>query len=97
MKKKAFLVTVALLLLSACSDNSISYPSPEGKAKPYVLKEGCKFTIVAELSRASTTSPKVTGAEGVTASASISLGDKSITVSNCMVADNSHSLPIYEQ
>ena len=97
MKNKALLMTAAALVLSACSDSSITYPSPEGKAKPYVLKEDCKFTIVEELGSASTTSPRVTGSEGVTASASISLGEKSITVSNCAVTENSHFLPIYER
>jgi hypothetical protein len=33
---------------------------------------------------------------GATASVSISLGAKSITVSDCAVTQNSHSLPIYE-
>ena len=86
----------SIIWLSGCSDNSTSYASPEGKSVPYILKEGCKFTIVEELSKASVSSPTLTGIEGATASASISLGDKSITVSNCMIADNSHSLPIYE-
>ena len=84
------------ILLPGCSDNSLSYPSPEGKSIPYILKEGCKFTIVEELSKAGVTSPTVTGMDGATASASVSLGDKSITVSNCTVAENSHSLPVYE-
>ena len=96
MKIVTLLIMPSIIWLSGCSDNSTSYPSPEGQPVPYILKEGCKFTIVEELSKASVSSPTVTGMEGATASASISLGDKSITVSNCAVADNSHSLPIYE-
>jgi len=63
---------------------------------PYVLKEKCKFTIVEELSKASVTSPEVTGVIGVSASVGVSLGDKSIMVANCEVIENSHSLPIFE-
>lgn len=96
VKIAVLLMAVSIMLFSGCSENSQSYPSPEGKSIPYILKEGCKFTIVEELSKASVSSPTVTGLEGATASASISLGDKSITVSNCAVEENSHSLPIYE-
>ncbi len=97
MIKIVLLMTAVVVLMSGCSDSSSAYPSPEGKVKPYVLKEGCKFTIVEELSKTSITSPVATGMPGATASASISLGDKSITVANCTVAENSHSLPIYER
>ena len=96
LKIVALLMVPSIIWLSGCSDNSLSYPSPEGESVPYILKDGCKFTIVEELSKASVSSPTVTGMEGATASASISLGGKSITVSNCEVAENSHSLPIYE-
>ena len=96
MKLTLFLTLPSIILLTGCFDNSLKYPSPEGKPLPYVLKEDCKFTIVEEYSKASITSPTVKGLEGASASASISLGDKSITVSNCAVAENSHSLPIYE-
>ena len=96
MKKTVFLIILPIILLSGCSDNSSSYPSPEGKSIPYILKEGCKFTIVEEFSKASVTSPTVTGMDGATATASISLGDKSVTISDCTVIENSHSLPIYE-
>ncbi len=97
MNRKVLLIPAAILLLPGCFDNSSRYPSPEGKATPYILKEGCKFTIVEELSKASITSPTATGMPGATASASISLGDKSVTVANCTIAENSHSLPVYER
>ena len=84
------------LSLPGCSGESPGFQSAEGKPTPYVLKEDCKFTIVEELSRAGITSPEVTGMPGATGSASISLGEKSITVSDCTVIANSHSLPIYE-
>ena len=96
MKIPVFLIVLPIITLSGCSDNGPGYPSPEGKSIPYILKEGCKFTIVEELSKASVTSPTVTGMDGATATASISLGDKSVTVSDCTVTENSHSLPIYE-
>ena len=84
-------------LLAACSEDPGGFPSPEGKTTPYILKESCTFSIVEELSRASISSPEVSGMPGATGSASISLGDKSISVSDCRVTANSHSLPIYEQ
>lgn len=84
-------------LLTACSEDPGGFPSAEGKATPYILKEGCTFSIVEQLSRASISSPEVSGMPGATGSASISLGNKSITVSDCRVTANSHSLPIYEQ
>ena len=84
-------------LLAACSQDPGGFPSAEGKTTPYILKEGCTFSIVEELSRASISSPEVSGMPGATGSASISLGNKSITVSDCRVTANSHSLPIYEQ
>lgn len=83
-------------LLSACSAQSPGFESAEGKPTPYILKEDCRFTIVEALSSAGVTSPVVTGMEGATGSASVSLGAKSITVSDCAVTQNSHSLPIYE-
>lgn len=90
------LLTLVGFLLAACSDESSGFPSADGKPTPYILKEDCKFTIVEELSRAGITSPEVKGMPGATGSASISLGSKSITVSDCKVTANSHSLPIYE-
>ena len=84
-------------LLAACSGDPDGFPSAAGKAPPYILKEGCTFSIVEQLSRASISSPEVSGMPGATGSASISLGAKSITVSDCQVTANSHSLPIYEE
>ena len=90
------LITALIVALAGCSEEPSRFASAEGKATPYILKEGCRFTIVEELSRASVTSPEVTGMAGATASVSISLGAKSITVSDCAVTQNSHSLAIYE-
>lgn len=90
----AFLASLGVAL-SGCLAESPDYLSAEGKPTPYILKEDCRFTIVEELSRAGITSPEVTGLPGATGSASISLGGKSITVSDCRVTANSHSLPIY--
>lgn len=92
----ALLVAATALGMLGCSAQTSGYPSSEGKPTPYVMKQDCTFSIVEQLSRASVTSPTVTGMPGATASMSISLGDKSITVSDCMVIANSHSLPIYE-
>jgi len=90
------LMAVIGALLSGCSAQSPGFETAEGKPTPYILKEDCRFTIVEELSKAGVTSPKVEGMEGATASMSISLGAKSITVSDCAVTQNSHALPIYE-
>ena len=90
------LITVIGTLLGGCSAQSPEFETAEGKPTPYILKEGCRFTIVEELSRAGVTSPVVKGMEGATGSISVSLGAKSITVSDCAITQNSHSLPIYE-
>ena len=81
--------------LTGCSGESTGFPSAQGKSTPYILKEDCTFAIVEELSRAGITSPEITGASDVSATMSITLGDKSITVADCRVTENSHSLPIY--
>ncbi len=81
------------ILIGGCSDK---YPSSEGKTPPYILKTECKFAIVEELSRSSISSPKAKGLPDTWVSASISLGDASITVSNCEVIENTEHLPIYE-
>ena len=85
------------ILLAGCSNEAEKYPSPEGKAYPYILKEGCQFSIVNEYSRATIASPEVEGLPGSSASAGISLGDLSVTVSNCKVVENLHGLSIYEE
>lgn len=90
------LITAVIVALAGCSEEASHFASAEGKATPFILKEDCRFTIVEELSKAGVTSPKATGMAGATASMSISLGAKSITVSDCEVTQNSHSLPIYE-
>ncbi len=88
---------VLVILFHGCSTEGSKYPSPEGEEYPYILKEDCTFTIVEELSRASISSPKVSGLPGSSASGSVSLGDHSITVSDCMVIENPGYLPIYEK
>jgi len=90
------LLAASSLTLAACSDDSSQYPTSEGKPTPYILKEGCRFTIVEEYSRSGVTSPEVSGVPGSTASASISLDEMSITVSDCRLIENSHALPVYE-
>ena len=89
-----FIVTT--VSVAGCSDGSQSYPKSEGKSPPYILKEGCKFKIVDELGSASITSAKATGVDDSEVSASISFNDMSISVSDCKVINNSHSLQIYE-
>lgn len=96
MKAKILLTTLMVTFLFGCSNEGPSYPSAEGKPYPYIHKTGCEFSIVEERSKASISSPKVEGMPGATASATITLGEMSITVSNCMVEDNPHGLPIYE-
>jgi hypothetical protein len=96
MKIAVFVIANLLMLLSGCTDNAVSYPSAQGKPKPYILKQACTFSIVQEYSSASVDSPTVSGIPGATASSSVSLGDISISVANCMLVDNPHDLPIYE-
>ena len=92
----ALLLAVSLgTWLTGCSGETPGFLSAQGKSTPYILKEDCTFTIVEELSRAGITSPEITGASDVTATMSISLGEKSITVADCRITENSHSLPIY--
>jgi hypothetical protein len=95
-KLTVVLLAIAAAALCGCSAQSPGFESAEGKPTPYILKDGCRFTIVEELSRAGITSPEVTGMDGARASLSITLGAKSITLSDCTVTQNSHSLPIYE-
>ena len=95
MIKTTTLIIFVAVLSAGCSDQP-SYSSSEGKSVPYILKEGCKFTIVEELSKASMTSPTVTGVDSSTVTMEISLGNKSVTLSDCLVVKNSHNLPIYE-
>ena len=90
-----FLATITVFI-SGCSDDSSSYPSSEGKVPPYILKTGCTFAIVEELRRNSIGSPKATGVPDTWVSASISLGDYSITVSNCEIVENTGPLSIFE-
>ncbi|MCP3902771.1 MAG: hypothetical protein GY715_03965 [Planctomycetes bacterium] len=84
----------AMPVLSGCADST--YASPEGKSPPYILKEGCTFSIIGENGRAGVGSPKVTGMAAENASASTSFGEYSITVSNCTLIENSHDLPVFE-
>jgi len=91
-----FAATAALFLVPGCGGGRSSYASAEGASPPYVLKEGCKFSIIGENGRSSIDSMKVTGAPEEAFSMSISLGDYSITVSNCTIVGNSHGLPVYE-
>ena len=96
MFKRIIFIILNTVLIAGCSDDSSSYVSSEGKSLPYILKENCKFTIVGELGKSSATSPKATGVEDSAVSLSISFNDMSITVSDCKIVGNSHSLPIYE-
>ncbi len=94
---RKFILMSALLLLAGCSGETDEYPSAENATPPYILKEGCKFTIISDQGSAGVTSPQVGGAAGVSASMSVSLGEMSIAVSDCRVVENSHNLTIYQQ
>lgn len=90
------LLTFSSIMISACSSDTPDYPSAEGKPYPYILKEGCSYSIVEELSRSTIDSPRASGMPDSAVSATISLGDMSITVSDCKVIANPYNLPIYE-
>ena len=94
--KKTILLTV-FMGLAGCSGESREYPAAEDATVPYILKQGCKFTIISEQGSAGVSSPELSGAPGVSASMSVSLGEMSIAVSDCRVVENSHGLAIYEQ
>ncbi len=91
-----YLLVTGIFSLTGCSDDTPKYPSSEGKSYPYILKTGCEFAIVEKLSRSSIDSPRATGMPDSWVTASISLSDHSISVSNCEVVDNPSGLPIYE-
>ena len=94
---RSALVLLALVgTLFGCSQDRSGLPSAAGKATPYILKEDCRFTIVTDRGSAGVSSPKVSGAGSGTASASVSIGAMSITVSDCAVTGNPHSLPMYQ-
>ncbi|MBT8486498.1 MAG: hypothetical protein HKO59_02665 [Phycisphaerales bacterium] len=84
----------ASLFLTGCTGES--YASAEGKLPPYILKEGCMFTIVGENGRSGVSSPEVTGVPEESVTASTSLDEYTITISDCQLVENSHSLPVYE-
>lgn len=96
MCKPNLFYILPFIFLTSCSDDTPKFPSPEGMHTPYILKEDCTFSIVEERSKASVSSPKVEGLDIATFSSGASLGDKSITVTNCKITENSHDLPIYE-
>ncbi len=97
MNFRILIAVLGLLSFSGCSnDDAPKYPSAAGAELPYILKEGCKFTIVSDQGSASVTSSSSSDLPGVSMSMSVSLGDMEIAVSNCEVVDNSHGLPIYE-
>ena len=91
------LLACAGLLLSGCTDKAVSFESPGGKPKPYVLKEACKYSIIEEHSQTSIISPMIKKGNVASTPETISLGGKSITVSNCQIIANSNSLPVYEE
>ena len=91
-----YLMLVAVVSLGGCSDDAHKYPSAQGQAYPYILKTGCEFAIVEELSRSSIESPQASGMPDSWVTGSISLGDHSISVSNCELVANPSGLPVYE-
>ena len=95
MIKKASLFLGSLLLLLlfvGCSKSSSTVALPD---PPYILKEGCTFTIVHENGSLSVESPKVSGM--ATGSGSVTDGVYTLEVANCEVVSCSHPLSIYEQ
>lgn len=95
MIKKASLFLGSLLLLLlfvGCSKSSSTVVLPD---PPYILKEGCTFTIVHENGSLSVESPKVSGM--ATGSGSVTDGVYTLEVANCEVVSCSHPLSIYEQ
>lgn len=91
-----WLPAAGIVLLTGCSEGASEYPTSAGRQPPYILKEGCSFSIVGEHSRSTIESPRVAGLPGTSAAASISFGDKSITVEDCRVTGNPAALPVYE-
>ncbi len=86
--------------LAACSDTAgeaASYPKYSGESEPYILKEGCTFTIVLAEGTASVKSEVTGGAGLVSASGSVTMGTYSIEVSECDVIGNPSLLPVYEK
>jgi hypothetical protein len=101
MNKNRLLLLLSLSLsvllvtaISGCSGKggSDSAPLPD---PPYILKEGCTFTIVHENGSLSVDSPKVSGL--ATGSGSVTDGVYTLEVANCEVVSCSHPLTIYER
>ena len=96
LHRMRWLPLAGVVLLAGCSEGAPEYPSSAGKQPPYILKEGCSFSIVGEHSRSTIESPRVSGPPGTSAAASVSSGDLSITVADCRVTANPADLPVYE-
>lgn len=96
-KVRVFLgALMCFLFLAGCTgkgDQSTSVadlPEP-----PYILKEGCTFTIVHENGSVSVDSPRITGP--ATGSASVTDGVYMLEVADCEVVSCSHVLGVYER
>lgn len=96
MNVRVLITVLGILSFSGCSNDAPQYPSAAGAELPYILKEGCKFTIHSDQGSAGVTSTSSSDNPAVTMSMSVSLGDMEIAVANCEVVENSHDLPIYE-
>jgi len=77
----------AVLLVTACGSE------PEVREAPYVLKQGCEFTLQASADNSTSTTIEK-GNTMVTLT--LSMGGFRVGVSDCQVVDNPQGLPVYE-
>ena len=99
MSKKACVLLgtwMFLLVLAGCTGKGDQSTRVEDLPEPpYILKEGCTFTIVHENGSVSVDSPRITGP--ATGSASVTDGVYTLEVADCEVVSCSHALGIFER
>ncbi len=67
--------------------------SSGGYAKPYILKQGCTFTLYTDYGTSTATS----SSSGGWSSSSITSGGIQVVIQNCVITSNPQNVPVYEQ
>lgn len=83
-------VTAAIavaLLSSACGRQA-----PETRTPPYIVQEGCQFTLFASADNSSSTTVE---AGNTMITMHLSMGPHRVSISDCRVVDNPAGLPLY--
>jgi len=67
--------------------------SSGGYTKPYILKQGCTFTLYTDYGTSTATS----SSSGGWSSSTITSGGIQIVIQNCVITSNPQNVPVYEQ